>query len=449
MRVSEASAICAVTLASLLSSIAAFSQHTIGSRWAPPLSALFLGKMTSGNACDAPSTLQAANWRSFRDLTEENGKAQAVQLRHHEVWSPQVYQESLNLYEQFVNCADTYMCHEISDALKSLGDALRLYGPTSVICSFNGGKDACVILELVRAAHAKYYSEHPKSTPKRPRVVYWDKEDEFPEIIEFVQKIVEKYDLDMIAFDRGISFGDGLKVLVENNMPDETTSVSFPMAFVLGTRTGDPNASGQGVFAPSSSYMPPFMRVNPIIHWNYGQVWQFLRGFHLPYCRLYEEGYTSLGNCKDTLKNPALFAPGDGESEGRYREAWMLTDYDLERAGRIPKNKKPKDSDAPSVSTHLSTMSIRITNEKIPSVIGDSQHGTDGDFSYADDTSMQRTVGLLVIGDEILKGYTADTNTNSAAMALYNENVVLKRVVVVSDDMDEIVEEIVSFAVWT
>lgn len=55
---------------------------------------------------------------------------------------------------------------------------------------------------------------------------------------------------------------------------------------------------------------------------------------------------------------------------------------------------------------------------------------------------VQKTVGLLVIGDEILKGLTADANIYAAASAFRKHNVLLKRVVIVSDNFEEIVRDI-------
>mmetsp|Transcript_20295 Transcript_20295/g.46990 ORF Transcript_20295/g.46990 Transcript_20295/m.46990 type:complete len:318 (+) Transcript_20295:1157-2110(+) len=64
-------------------------------------------------------------------------------------------------------------------------------------------------------------------------------------------------------------------------------------------------------------------------------------------------------------------------------------------------------------------------------------------FSYSfSSNNPHRSVGLLVIGDEILKGLTTDTNTQAAAKALWSKNVHLAKVVLVSDDQDEIVKEI-------
>jgi FAD synthetase len=56
-----------------------------------------------------------------------------------------------------------------------------------------------------------------------------------------------------------LSFAPGLERCI---------SESGARAFVLGTREGDPNSKGQEAFAPSSDWMPPFMRVNPVIRWR-------------------------------------------------------------------------------------------------------------------------------------------------------------------------------------
>jgi FAD synthetase len=87
----------------------------------------------------------------------------------------------------------------------------------------------------------------------------------------------------------------------------------------MGSRSTDPFCQQLSFFSPSdiqNSY-PPFMRVNPILFWHHGQVWQFLRENGFQYCSLYEQGYTYLGNMKNSYRNPTLREQG-----GEYRPAW-------------------------------------------------------------------------------------------------------------------------------
>lgn len=188
-------------------------------------------------------------------------------------WPFDQYDDALILYKEFKNCQDKYLKRELTEALDCLEAAYRLYGPENVIGSYNGGKDAVVILHLMRAAHAHYYegSMVPQSDGAivssmiAPRVLYFEDKDEFPEVKGLLHETVESYRLDMIAFSRdNYSFASGLDVLVKS------VHSQACMAFVLGTRTCDPNAGSQGQFSPSSDWMPPFMRVNPVLNWTYG-----------------------------------------------------------------------------------------------------------------------------------------------------------------------------------
>ena len=288
-------------------------------------------------------------------------------------WSADAYESALNLYNRLIEYCDAHenddtntaedgnLPHLIISALDILHQAYRLYGPESVIGSYNGGKDACVVLHLMRAAYANYIRENPNLSVSddaacQPKTIYFENKDEFPEVIDLLHETVVEYDLNMLAFDQGIKFADGLSSVVSANYIDQKAESSrpFPMAFVLGTRRGDPNAGNQGAFAPSSSYMPAFMRVNPILtpEWTYADVWAFLRKYDLKYCQLYDQGYTSLGTVKDTKPCPALkkdaldlsWEEDTGnvlnECNGEYWPAYMLKDFDQERAGRIKKNNK-------------------------------------------------------------------------------------------------------------
>lgn len=120
-------------------------------------------------------------------------------------------------------------------------------------------------------------------------------------------------------------------------------------AMFIGVRETDPHGSKIGVRSPCDPGWPPIMRVHPILDWDYADVWAFLRCPVLgtpaaalpqfvggggtdgvPYCSLYDAGYTSLGSTHNTHPNPYLQVQGTTT----YRPAYCLEDGSSERAGR-------------------------------------------------------------------------------------------------------------------
>ncbi|MCJ1462847.1 3'-phosphoadenosine 5'-phosphosulfate sulfotransferase [Pseudocyphellaria aurata] len=104
-------------------------------------------------------------------------------------------------------------------------------------------------------------------------------------------------------------------------------------AIFVGTRRTDPHGGQLGSFQRTDGGWPDFMRMHPVIGWRYGEVWAFLKHLNVPYCELYDQGYTSLGGTMDTHPNPALEVVGPA-GELKFRPAYELEDDDLERAGR-------------------------------------------------------------------------------------------------------------------
>jgi FAD synthetase len=240
------------------------------------------------------------------------------------------FEDSLAFYDKLVSYKgnNTVLSEKINKSLECLISGLRLYGTKYMFSSFNGGKDAVVVLHLLRAAAAKYSLDSGRI--EQVKFIYFGvSADDFSEIIEFIVETEKQFDIDLVRYECSIEKGIGQHI--------SSLELGSHSAFVVGTRMTDPNWKGQECFCPSSSWMPPFMRINPILEWDYGDVWHFLKHFELPYCVLYDEGYTSLGNLSETVRNPLLKRtdnPSSDPDSVTYWPAYMLAEYDQERAGR-------------------------------------------------------------------------------------------------------------------
>lgn len=406
------------------------------------------------------------------------------------------FREALALHQRLEACTDARLGGAVREALGVLRDALRLYGPYGVYGSYNGGKDAVVIMHLLRAAVAAHCDAtataaaaaaggaQPAPAPAKPQLIYFHDAREFPEVEAFVHKTVAEVDAHMFRYEKGIieGLGEHIERMRRSHAARGTDVLADPpsFAFVLGTRVGDPNCKGQTPFVPSSDWMPPFMcahappraaaralaprlkprvtprlgatrgghraatararrRVNPILTWDYGLVWSFLRAFDLPYCSLYDAGYTSLGTLDDTKPNPAL-----SDGAGGYRPAYELSDYSLERAGRVERKPKPKagaaagaPSEKPSAAAPSPPPPVAPPPPQVP-----RSRSSRGPPSPSRRTTHARTAGLVVIGDELLKGKVTDTNTAYAIGELRRRGIDVRRVSVLPDDLDDIQREI-------
>lgn len=106
----------------------------------------------------------------------------------------------------------------------------------------------------------------------------------------------------------------------------------------MGNRRSDPWSRDLDPICKSSPGWPEFSRVFPILDWSYKNVWEFLRIFELPYCRLYDQGYTSLGEKNNSIRNPHLRVEktlDSGEIIEEYMPAYLLENEEFERESRV------------------------------------------------------------------------------------------------------------------
>eukprot|EP00158_Paraphelidium_tribonemae_P002162 Partr_v1_DN25166_c0_g1_i1_m76809 putative FAD1 flavin adenine dinucleotide synthetase homolog (S. cerevisiae) len=224
--------------------------------------------------------------------------------------------------ENFNAWATAEFCTRIERSIGVIGKALDTYGIDNCAFSFNGGKDCTVLLHLILLA--AWRGNHLISADRPLDTIYILPSNAFSQVADFCVDTAKRHHLNLISY----------KYPMKSGLAAFKKDYPHIKAIFIGIRKSDPFGSSQSHMTRTSDGWPDYMRVNPILEWDYSDVWTFLRGANLRFCSLYSCGYTSIGSTDDTIPNPALRDPSCrcGFKAARYLSG---TGNEAERNGRI------------------------------------------------------------------------------------------------------------------
>lgn len=214
-----------------------------------------------------------------------------------------------------------------------LKEAIKRFGPENFAVAWTGGKDSTTLIWLLKDVCSQL------SIPM-PNCMFIDEGDVFGEISDIVQRLKKEWNLNVTIVkntdiaSKAKELGDIIYInnlnqrnkqelvninFTEDSFPFEPESYvgnhlmkTVPMkmfieengikALATAIRWDEQDARKEETYFSERSN-PNHTRVHPILHFRERDIWETIHKYKIPYCKLYEFGYRSLGAKCSTHKN--------------------------------------------------------------------------------------------------------------------------------------------------